>query len=125
MVNSLGEIFARFFSTDVCSAFNSEALLELPGFQRRNSLEDRLKERPQLHDYESLGISYRYEEDKLLGFIVMQFSDANQARADFEAHRLLATEGLTHRVPTQDEFTLLVLNASRVISYPTPVSTML
>jgi hypothetical protein len=57
-------------------------------------LRSQYRDRPQLQDYEVLGIGYSHEGNYPIGWIVMHFSDTNQARADLEPRRQLVTEGL-------------------------------
>jgi hypothetical protein len=52
-----------------------------------------LKDRPQLHGYEVLGIGYRYDGTQPVGLIVMHYAGANWAASDLEPRRQLAVDG--------------------------------
>lgn len=96
--NRLGQTFAGYFSADVCSVLKAETLRERVILtDEKEELELQLKELPQLRRYDTLGIGYRYENNKPQGVIVLHFPDRNQANADFESRVNLAEKGFVRR----------------------------
>jgi hypothetical protein len=101
-VGTLGEVPGAFVSANACEAFDPEALLKRAGPLRpRDQIEAQLDDRPQLQDYETLGIGYRYDDDEPVGLIVMDFASVEAANADLESRRWLATEGHIQDVTLQ------------------------
>jgi hypothetical protein len=97
VVSRLDDPIAAFVSGDPCSVFSSEALLARQRFDTRinlDQLQAQLNNRPQLRNYDALGIGYFMKISQPVGMIVMQFSNVEEANEDLQARQQLAQTGL-------------------------------
>lgn len=140
-VEALGQVAAALIATGVkaCIGSGSDISSLIGGKiseEQLAQLEERFQQIEGLHVYDTLGVGYRYEDEKLIGLIVMHYPQEADAQADLEPRQKLAQEGISLQVKqpysevmfTVDEASVkgnsLILQVSPVDGMPRRLFTM-
>jgi hypothetical protein len=111
VADQLGDVTEGFISANPCSILRTNVIpYRSPVFQSQ------LLNLPTIHDYETLGIGYNYQDKIPVGSIVMHFKDPGQAKDDLNSRSRLAVDGLTQSaMPKTVAETYFSLTDSKIV----------